>query len=148
MTAAMIPAETVSAESRAMTKFPEAPRSCLPKGAPVVPERRRHVQAKRLWERDPGPKPRARHDTAEVAPALANVAPIRAGVGDQTSPIAEVRTPGSTWVGGGRFLAGGAAPPSGHAAALTRLASLSSAALVFWRASRESQTWATVISRK
>ena len=83
MTAAMIPTETVSAESRAMTNFPEAPRSCLPKGAPVVPERRRHVQAKRLWERDPGPKPRARHDAAEVAPALASVAPIRAGVGDQ-----------------------------------------------------------------
>jgi hypothetical protein len=46
----MIPTETVSAESRAIAKIPGSARSCLPEGAPVVPEWRRHVQAMRLWE--------------------------------------------------------------------------------------------------
>src|SRR4029077_3671321 len=99
-----------------------------------------------LFEGGAIPRPRARHGSVEVALALATVAAIREGAGDQTSPIAEVRTPGSSWVGGGRFLAAGAAPPSGHAAALTSLACLSSVALLSEHASRESQTWAMVMS--
>jgi hypothetical protein len=44
MTEAMIPTETLSAESRAMRKFPEAG-SRLREDAIFLPERRAHVQA-------------------------------------------------------------------------------------------------------
>src|ERR1700729_392629 len=78
----------------------------------------------------------------------ASGATVRAGAGVQAAPIAQLGTPGSSWGGGGRFLAGGAAPPSGHAAALIGLTCMSSAALVSEHASRESQTWAMVMSMK
>ena len=48
MTAAMIPTETLSAESRAMQRFPEGGDPRVYGDAAVVPERGRHVQARRI----------------------------------------------------------------------------------------------------